>query len=429
MAQFLLILYQFLMILCQPLFLLFLHRRVKQGKEIKERLSERYGHSSLKRQSGRLVWLHGASVGETLALFPLIHGLHQQQKPFLVTTGTTAAALVLSQKFPNICHQFAPLDHPLWIQRFLNFWRPSIVIWTESEFWPTVLHQLKKRNIPVFLLNGGISKKSLKKWHYASCLLKSTLNCFTKVYSRSGEQTKRLKQAGLRTIEPLEGNIKFLADPLKTDPALLQQFQKMIGNRPVWLAASTHGGVSVTDSSEEMQILTVHHQLKQVIPNILTLIAPRHPYRRSQILENFSQKCTVACRSLNQPITVDTDIYLIDTLGELGTFFQISPVTFVGGSFVAIGGHNLLEPIQHSSVTVCGPYIYNAQEIFDVLDTPWILAPCLNDLYQKVYKLLTEPEFCIKTHQHLQQNMYNHQQQLSSIFRTIQTCIETTLND
>lgn len=422
MAKILLALYQFLFVIGGPLLKILLQKRVKKGKEIAARLQERYGYATLERPQGKIIWFHGASVGETLSLLPLFKEFREKNIPFLVTTGTVSAAQILMQKLPQVLHQFFPLDHPWWTQRFLNFWQPAAVVWAESEFWPTILHKIKQQKIPLILLNGGISERSLQKWGCLKPLLRSTLESFTYAYSRSSEQTKRLKKAGLASLKILEGNIKFLSAPLKIDQTqqcTLHQLKQNICNRPVWVAASTHGSLSSGNLSEEMKVLSIHKQLRLILPHLLTIIVPRHPHRRDQILKEMADQPGIACRSLQQPLTDQVEIYIADTLGELGIFFQLTRIAFIGGSLVPIGGHNLLEPIQLGAVPLSGPYTHTNKEMVDMLKVPWIVAGSEEELLHKVKKLLIDKEFCEDLNKKLMKTVQEQQKQLIHIFDSL----------
>ncbi|HEX3066145.1 MAG TPA: 3-deoxy-D-manno-octulosonic acid transferase, partial [Dongiaceae bacterium] len=336
--------------LAAPLLRRHVVRRVAAGKEERTRLNERFGIASLARPAGRLAWLHGASVGETQSLLVLIEALHRREPGlnFLVTSGTVTSARLLAQRQPvNTLHQYLPLDRRTWAARFLDHWRPDFALWVESEFWPNLLDAARRRGVPLALVNGRLSAKSLARWRWAPSLIRPVVEGFRVVLAQDEAQAQRLAALGARAPQSL-GNLKFAAAPLAADASQLAALVAATAGRTVWLAASTHTG-------EEAIIATAHRTLKARWPNLLTVIAPRHAERGEAIAgELRAAGLSTARRSQNESIDAITDVYLADTLGELGLFYRLAKVVFVAGSF-RWQGHNPIEPALLGSAVVSGP--------------------------------------------------------------------------
>ena len=345
--------------LITPLLRGWLTRRAKRGKEDSARMAERFGHASKPRPDGMLIWLHAASVGEVQSMLTLVRKLLEQQPTahMLITSGNvTSAALVAQQNLPRTTHQFVPVDTYASVKRFLDHWHPNLALWVESEFWPQLILQAKKRNIPMLLVNARLSSKSFQGWRRWPRFIKRILDAFTAIYAGSGDDAARLRALGAANVIEA-GNVKFDADPLPVDTAALNALSPQLGDRPLWLAASTHG-------NEEQMIAHAHRQIAQQFPNLLTMIVPRHAARGDLIaselrLEGFS----VVQRSKHEAIDESVQIYLADTMGELGSFYHLAPIVFVGGSLIAHGGHNPLEPARQHCAILSGRYVHNFADI------------------------------------------------------------------
>ncbi|MEK9683971.1 MAG: 3-deoxy-D-manno-octulosonic acid transferase [Rhodospirillaceae bacterium] len=345
----------------KPVINFLLKRRCLLGKENPERIEERRGVPSRSRPNGALAWIHAASVGEALSALPLIERLKKEYPDFrfLITTGTVTSAQVLQQRLPrDVIHQFIPVDRLAWVEKFLSHWRPNIALWIESEFWPNLLTRIRKRNIPMILINGRISENSRRRWRRLPGTISNLLGCFTLCLAQSETDADNLRELGALMVSTT-GNIKFAADPLPANPTFLNDLKRSIGTRPVWLAASTHPG-------EEKMIIETHHSLRKALSNLLTIIVPRHPDRGPEISALASNaKLVTACRSKNQSISDHTAIYISDTIGELGTLYRIAPVSFIGGSMVAHGGQNMLEAAKLGSGVIFGPHTGNFKRVAD----------------------------------------------------------------
>ena len=334
--------------------------RVISGKEEAARLGERFGIAGLARPSGRLGWLHGASVGEMQSLLPLIAALARREPDlhFLVTTGTVTSARLLAQRQPaRVLHQYLPLDRRAWVGRFLDHWRPDFALWVESEFWPNLLHGAAARGVPMALVNGRLSQRSLARWRWGGSLIGPLVVGFAVVLAQDETQAKRLAALGAKAPQAL-GNLKFAASPLPADEGALAALRQQTSSRDVWLAASTHPG-------EEAIIAAAHRTLAARRPRLLTIIAPRHAERGEAIAAELrAMGFVLGRRSQNEVIDEATQIYLVDTLGELGLFYRLAPVVFVAGTY-RWQGHNPIEPALLARAVVSGPRVANFQDIYD----------------------------------------------------------------
>lgn len=346
--------------LAAPLLRRHLARRVLTGKEEASRLDERYGIAILPRPEGRLGWLHAASVGEMQSLLPLVEALAAREPDlhFLVTTGTvTSAGLLARRRLPRVIHQYLPLDRQAWVARFLDHWQPDFALWVESEFWPNLLREAARRRIPMALVNGRLSARSLSRWAWAPGFVAPLIGSFCVVLAQDEIQGQRLAALGARQPRTL-GNLKFAAAAPGADEAMLARLTSSIGGRPVWLAVSTHTG-------EEGIVVAVHRSLKARYADLLTIVAPRHVERAEAITSELrAAGLSLAQRSKNEPITDATDIYLADTLGELGLFYRLARVVLVAGSY-RWQGHNPIEPALLHRAVISGPRVANFQDIFD----------------------------------------------------------------
>ncbi|MBT7954554.1 MAG: 3-deoxy-D-manno-octulosonic acid transferase [Rhodospirillaceae bacterium] len=350
-------LYRLTTILGAPLIHYFLNRRKARGKEDPARFGERLGSTEKPRPEGPLYWLHAASVGESLSLLPLIDKLLADRPNchLLMTTGTVTSAKLMQERLPERAfHQYIPVDRPSYVRRFLDHWRPDISLWAESDFWPNMITEAQSRNIPMVLVNGRISANSFAGWQRARSLIRALLQGFTLCLGQSQEDVDRLVLLGSRHTKNL-GNLKFAVPALPVDDQEFASLKTLIGERPCWLAASTHPG-------EEEIIAEVHKQLKNTHSDLLTVIVPRHPTRGEDIAEALQRlDVRLALRSTNSPLTADTDIYIADTMGELGLFFRLTDIVFMGKSLVPLGGQNPLEALRLECAVIHGPHMANFQ--------------------------------------------------------------------
>ncbi|NVK20047.1 MAG: 3-deoxy-D-manno-octulosonic acid transferase [Methylocystaceae bacterium] len=354
-------LYRLSTTLAAPLIHRYLQKRLVKGKEHPTRFEERFGHASQPRPTGQLIWLHGASVGEAISLLALIDKLQNELPDYhiLMTTGTVTSAELMEKRLPEgVIHQFVPVDRLPYVRRFLDYWRPDIALWAESELWPNLLHESHKRGIKMALINARMSSRSLKKWLRFKGFIKGLLSTFDLCLAQTDKDCENYRLLGVKHIECV-GNLKYAAGDLPCDEAELAFLKEQTAQRPLWLAASTHPG-------EELRMGRVHHELKKKFPGLLTLIAPRHPERGDSILMDLKgEGLCVAQRSKADQLHPETDVYLCDTMGELGLFYRLSPIVFMGKSLDPLGGQNPLEPARLDCALLCGPYMTNFTEIMN----------------------------------------------------------------
>ena len=340
--------------------------RLLMGKEDPERLEERLGISLAERPTGNLIWFHAASVGESLSLVELIKRISSSQPDynFLITTGTiTSAKLILSRLPSNAVHQYIPVDTPKAVENFLDRWRPSLAIWTESEFWPNLISFTAARDIPMILINARISEKSYRRWRFFKKSLKNLIEKFNYSLIQDEKTVKYFSKIGISSNNfELTGTLKEGSAALPHSEIEQVEISKQILNRPVWLAASTHEG-------EEKLIAAAHRHASKASQGLLLIIVPRHPERGLEIASILTKENFKIClRSRKDKISSDTQIYIADTLGELGLWYRVAPVSFVGGSLVPIGGHNPFEPAALGSAILYGPYVENFKDIYNRLN-------------------------------------------------------------
>ncbi len=382
--------YRILSTLLHPAIIAWLRWRTAKGKEDPKRRSERFGQANIPRPDGQLVWIHAASVGEAHSVLPLIEALCERypQANILLTTGTVSSSTLMQSRLPERAfHQFVPVDTPLAVKRFLSYWQPDLAIWVESEFWPNLLRMTRQRNCPIVLVNARMSDRSYKRWQRHRGFITQLLNCFHTIYAGSRDDKSKFRRLGAEQTEYI-GNIKYDAPKLPADPKTTSAILGKIGDRRVWLAASTHEG-------EEEKIAEVHRALKETYSDLLTIIVPRHAHRGEEVVQALSgQKFTVSCRSKQQVILPETDIYVADTMGELGIFYRLTGIVFIGGSLVPHGGHNPLEPAQLDCAIVCGPHMENFQGMLADLreENAITQVHTLEELQDKVLHLLRDQD-------------------------------------
>ncbi len=355
--------YAALMTLARPVVPLILSRRMKRGKENPDRLSERYGVTAVPRSGGFLVWFHSASVGETNAVLPLIHDLvkHDPSLNILLTTMTVTSASLAAKRLPEgAIHQFVPLDAPAFVKKFMDHWQPDMAIFVESEIWPNLLLGASESKKPLILVNGIMSKKSFKKWRSKEHMAQNLFGRFDMVFAQNEQLALWYHRLGAKHIRAV-GNMKLDAPPPPVDIDKLAVLQRAVGQRKIFLAASTHDG-------EDAAMADAHILLRKTFPDILTIIVPRHPERGAAIAAMVAEKgLSIAQRSLKQQPGQGTDIYIADTIGELGLFYSVAPVAFIGGSLVSRGGQNPIEAVRLGCVVLTGPHYHNQNQYIPLL--------------------------------------------------------------
>ncbi|HAU28528.1 MAG TPA: 3-deoxy-D-manno-octulosonic acid transferase [Rhodospirillaceae bacterium] len=382
--------YVFMTALLAPILRLHLALRVRQGKEDAGRLSERMGHPSCVRPAGPLVWFHAASVGESLSILSLIGSLMAQRKDIavLVTTGTLTSARLMGKRLPKgVIHQFMPLDCLPWVRRFLDAWHPDLALWTESEFWPVMLSEIRMRRIPAVLLNGRLSERSARRWKKYPVLARTLLSAFRFCLAQTQGDATRLAAIGAPDVA-LSGNLKYASDPLPAAPEAVEALSSAIGGRVCWLYASTHPG-------EEDMAAHVHKVVAEKLPGLLTILAPRHPQRGVEVAAMLrAEGLSCAVRSAGETIAPGTEVYVADTMGEMGLLFRVVPVVVMGGSFVPHGGHNPIEPAQLGCAILYGPHMFNFKAVCADLEKEGAALPLTGSLglAEALQHLLVHPE-------------------------------------
>ena len=339
--------------LAGPLARPLLHRRLARGKEDPKRLGERRGHAGLMHPGGRLIWLHGASVGEAASALPLIDALQaRSDATILLTTGTVTSAQRMAESLPDrALHQFVPVDTRAAVRRFLDHWRPDLAIWIESELWPRLIIETHACGTPMALVNGRLSERSFRRWQKAPRMAAELFGCFSLRRTQDPETQQRLDSMGLESR--YAGNLKALVPPPRCNEAEFDRLRDVLRDRPVWLAASTHAG-------EEEIIGQAQVQMSRSETSPLLIVAPRHPERATEIAARLSgMGLSIARRSTGETPGPDIQVLLADTMGEMGLWYRLAPVTLVAGSLVDKGGHTPFEPMQLGSAIVHGPHVAN----------------------------------------------------------------------
>ena len=342
---------------------LILRHREKRGKEDPARMAERMGVASQPRTDGPMVWVHAASVGETNAVLPLINCLRARRSDmqFLLTTGTvTSASMASDHMSESDIHQYAPLDAPQYVERFLDHWQPGLAVFTESELWPNTIVECHRRGIPFAIVNGRMSDRSYRRWRRNKGLALPLFSRLRLVLAQNARLTQRFRELGARDVRDV-GNLKIDAPALPVDDEQLAAMTARVGARPVWLAASTHEG-------EDEIMLAVHDRLVTQFPDLLTIIAPRHPDRGVEIAALAAGAGRqVSRRSEGALPDPDTAVYVADTIGELGLFYTLAPIAFIGGSLAPHGGHNPIEAVRFDTAVICGPDQSNFSDAYAAL--------------------------------------------------------------
>lgn len=342
-----------------------LRERLADGKEDADRLEERRGVGREPRPDGPLIWFHAASVGESLAVLELIRRLLEEREDLhvLVTTGTVTSASVMGERLPDrAIHHYAPLDAKPFVTTFLDHWKPDVAVWTESELWPTLVVETHARNIPMLLLNARMSKASHDKWRFARGMVRGLLERFQAALVQDDLTMVYLRRLGMPVDRmKVMGTLKEGAAALPCNEDDRAALAANLAGRPVWLAASTHEG-------EEKMVLQAHRMAMRSSPRLLLILVPRHPHRGDEVAEQLrANGLRFTRRSADELPMDEAPVYLADTMGELGLLYRLSPISFVGGSLVAIGGHNPFEPAALGSAILHGPYVTNFVDIYDRL--------------------------------------------------------------
>jgi len=365
-----------------------LKSRAAKGKEDPARLKERYGKASRARPPGTLIWIHGASVGESLAALPLISRLLEAPgRHVLMTSGTVTSARLLDERLPERAfHQYAPIDRTDAVRAFLKHWRPDLALFIESELWPNRVVETNAAGVPIALVNARLSDRSFTGWKRAHGAARQLLSCIDVCLAQDEKIAGQLRVLGAPEVS-VSGSLKADAPPLPHDAAALADFRAAVGVRPLFLAAQTHLG-------EEEAVLGAAAILRPSHPDLLTVIVPRHPDRGAAIQLLAQQRGFKAVRRAGGALPdAKTDVYIADTLGELGLFYRAAPFVFLGASLVPRGGHNPLEPAILGVPVLTGPHTENFAETFRTLMAAQATQPVsgAEDLARMAGALLADP--------------------------------------
>ena len=348
-----------LIFLLSPLIILI---RLLKGKEHPSRFKEKFSICTKKRLTGKLIWFHGASVGEILSVIPLIKKLEKESKikQILITSNTLSSSKILSNfKLKKTIHQFFPIDTNHHSNKFLNYWRPSVAIFIDSEIWPNMINNIKKKSLSLVLVNARITDKSFKKWKIFGLSTRNIFQKFDICLASSLKSKNYLKSLGAKKIKYI-GNLKFSqTESSKKD--LNKNIKKIFMKKKIWCASSTH-------YNEEKTCVDAHKKLKSKYKNLLTIIIPRHAHR-ANIIKNEIQKLNLKVHMHDSKKKIDplTDIYLVNSFGQTKSFFKICKTVFLGGSIIKHGGQNPLEPVRYGCNVIHGPNVWNFQEIYSLL--------------------------------------------------------------
>ena len=351
-----------ILLLISPVVILY---RILINKESKERFLEKYSIFSKRKKKGKLIWFHGASVGEILSVIPLIEKYERDKsiRQILVTSSTLSSSKVLERfKFKKTIHQFYVFDLFFLTSRFLDYWKPNVAIFIDSEIWPAMFKTLNKKNVPLLLLNARLTKKSFNKWYKYKFFSKSIFKLITKAYPQNLETNKFLKKLGVKKIKYI-GNLKFSENYNDKRNEITPSLKNKFKNKKIWIASSTHSG-------EEIFCVKAHLELKKKIKNLITIIIPRHISRANEIISEIAKfNLNTITHSSKSKNFKNLDIYLVDTFGETKKFFKIASTVFLGGSIIKRGGQNPLEAARYGSKILHGQNIDNFKDVYKLLNS------------------------------------------------------------
>lgn len=357
--------YQLILIIILPISPLVIFYRIIKNKEHKIRFKEKFCFFSKSRKSGKLIWFHASSVGELMSILPIIH--YYENKKFinqiLITTSTLSSEKILKKmKLKKTIHQFFPIDIVFFSKKFLNYWKPSIAIFIESEIWPSIFKNINKKKIPLVLLNARITKKTFKRWNKIKNFSHSVFNYISFAYPQNIETNNFLKKLNVKMIKFI-GNLKYIQNPYDNKKVIKKSLKSQFKKHKIWVAASTH-------NNEEIFSAEAHIVLKQKINNLITIIIPRHIERVEKICSDLKRKkLKIALHSSNPKNLKNIDVYLVDVYGESKSFYKISNTVFLGGSLIKRGGQNPLEPAIYGNKILTGKNIENFEDIYKFLNS------------------------------------------------------------
>ena len=387
-------LYRFLWQIFYPFFVFHMKKRVKLGKEDKDRIGERYGISSVSRPSGDIIWVHAASVGESLSAITLIDKLQKEHEnsTFLLTTGTVSSAGIIAKKnLKNVIHQYIPVDYEQFVDKFFKFWHPKYAFIIESELWPNLITKCNAEKM--FLVNARMSDRSFKKWKTFKAFISKMLDKFDAVMTQTKEDEKRYSQLTSSDVI-YTGNLKYSSPKLKVDNALFYSV-KNVCKKHIFVAASTHEG-------EEGQVLDAYKLITNQLEDTTLIIIPRHPERAFMVSELVKSQGLSVCFRSN--LEANCDVICVDSFGEVGTFYSLADFVFVGGSLVRIGGHNIFEAIQLKKPVMYGQYMFNFREMsqFAIGENVGFITNTPVEIAEMFVKFSTDKSFKNDVYKHLE---------------------------
>ena len=363
--------------------------RILKKKEDNKRFKEKFCIPSKKKRVGNLIWFHGSSVGEILSIVPLVNELEKNQSinQILITSSTLSSGEIFKKfKFKKTIHQFFPIDSIIYSYKFLNYWKPTMAIFVESEIWPSIFKALNKKKTPLILLNARITRKTFKKWNYVKKFSNSIFKNISIAYPQNNESFNYLKKLNISKIKRI-GNLKFINNGQDKFIRLENSLLNNLKGKKLWCASSTHPG-------EEIICSRVHIKLKKKYNNLLTIIIPRHVHRVNKIIKEIEGlKLNVVTHSSNPKSLKNVDIYLVDTYGETKKFYQASNIVFMGKSLTRKGGQNPLEPTRYGAAVLHGPNIDNFTDTYRLLDRLKISHKVngVNSLFNLINKIIILP--------------------------------------
>ena len=339
--------------------------RIFKNKEHKIRYKEKFSIPSKKRIKGNLIWFHGASVGEILSVIPIVKNYEKDKSihQILITSSTLSSSKILEKfKFKKTVHQFYPVDHIYITSKFLKYWKPSTAIFIESEIWPCMFKELKKRKIPLILLNARITKKTFDRWMILKNFTKNIFRKITIAYPQNLETKLFLKKLKTNRVKSI-GNLKFIEDKNEKFKKINNKLRSLFKSKKIWIASSTH-------PDEEIFCAKTHMELKKKIKNLITIIIPRHIHRFNKIILDLERlNLNVTTHSSNSRNLDNIDVYIVDTFGETKKFHKISCSVFLGGSIIKRGGQNPLEAARYGARILHGPNIDNFKDVYKTLSS------------------------------------------------------------
>ena len=401
--------YNFFIYILIPFLKLNLYIRANRGKEEKSRINERFGLTSATRPKNNLIWIHASSVGEFNSTTGLIKKILTNNN-ILLTTSTVSAYHFANKIFKNkIIHQYAPLDHEIWVGKFIDHWQPNYVIWIESDLWPNTLRLINERKISSILLNLRISPKSFRRWLIFKKQFSQLMNYFDKVFVQSDEDLKKISKLTSKKISFI-GNLKLTSLPIAINNEKLNKIKRNLVSKKIILIASSH-------PKEEDLILD---NIKGIVlnnSNIFVIIVPRHPSRANEVLNIARKYLPQSILENNNDFKLSTNCMVSNSLGEMPLYFELSDIVILGGSFTNLGGHNPIEPASHNCCIVTGPNIYNWKNIYYEMDNIGACVIC------KDIKVLNDKINLFLDDKNLQEKFkimaYNYKKQKKDILENI----------